>query len=91
MERFYTTRKLIPTKSPGYWKDLQNQKAFFDQLAIKWNIQKLDDWNKFTQKMACREGGGSFINKYYNSSLQKGIDVPSVNADYFESITSSLS
>ena len=66
----------IPTSKPrGYWKDLQNQKAFFDQLAIKWNIQKLEDWNNFTQEMACKEG--SFISKYYNSSLQKGIDVRS--------------
>jgi hypothetical protein len=53
------------------WKDTKNQKTFFDQLATKWNIQKLDDWNKVTTSMVVKEGG-SFINSYYNSSLQKG-------------------
>jgi hypothetical protein len=58
-------------KSQGYWKDLKNQKAFFDQLATKWNIQKLDDWHKATATMVKREGGG-FISEHYNGSLQQG-------------------
>jgi hypothetical protein len=51
----------IPTSKPyGYWKDKENQKKFFDQLAIKWNIQKPEDWNKVTKEMVMKEGG-SFI------------------------------
>jgi hypothetical protein len=62
----------VPTKRPvGYWKDKQNQKAFFDQLAVKWNIQKLEDWNKVTNEMVLKEGG-SFIDRYYKGSLQLG-------------------
>jgi hypothetical protein len=44
-------------------------------LAIKWNIQKLEDWNKVTRDMVLKEGG-NFIKNYYNSSLQQGNDAP---------------
>ena len=66
LERSYAT-----TKPTGYWKAKENQKEFFDQLAIKWNIQKLEDWNKVTCDMVVKEGG-YFIANYYNSSLQQG-------------------
>jgi hypothetical protein len=59
------------TRLYGYWKDLQNQKKFFDQLAIKWNIQKPEDWHKVTYKMVVKEGG-SFVSDYYNGSLTQG-------------------
>jgi hypothetical protein len=66
----------VPTKRPlGYWKDKQNQKEFFDQLAVKWNIQKLEDWNKVTNKMVLQEGGYSIINTYYSGSLLQGTKV----------------
>jgi hypothetical protein len=55
----------------GYWKDKKNHKAFFDQLAIKWNITKLEDWNKVTTRSLLQEGG-RFINHYYNGSIQQG-------------------
>jgi hypothetical protein len=61
-----------PTVKPrSYWKDMANQKEFFDQLAIKWNIQKPEDWNKVTTTMVVREKG-DFINRYYKGSLQRG-------------------
>jgi hypothetical protein len=56
----------------GYWKDKQNQKEFFDQLAIKWNIQNPEDWNKVTREMVYKEGGRDFLNTFYNGSLQQG-------------------
>jgi hypothetical protein len=62
------------TKPRGHWKDKENQKEFFDQLAIKWNIQKPEDWNKVTNKMVLKEGG-RFIDRYYNGSLQQGINM----------------
>jgi hypothetical protein len=65
----------VPPERPlGYWKDKKNQKAFFDQLAIKYNIQKPEDWHKITREMALKEGG-SFITKHYNGSLRKGTNV----------------
>jgi hypothetical protein len=63
----------VPEAKPhGYWKDKSNQKNFFDELAIKWNIQKTDDWKSVTKEMVRKEGG-SFIRRYYNGSLQQGI------------------
>jgi hypothetical protein len=53
---------------------MKNQKAFFDQLASKWNFQKVDDWNKVTVPMVRKEGG-KFIDNYYHGSLQRGTDV----------------
>jgi hypothetical protein len=62
----------VPTAKPlGYWKDKQNQKEFLDQLAVKWNIQKPEDWHKVTIDMVLKEGG-NFIVSYYNGSLQQG-------------------
>jgi hypothetical protein len=58
-------------KPRGYWSDREKQKEFFNQLAIKWNIQKPEDWNKVTHKMALKEGG-NFIATYYGGSLQRG-------------------
>jgi hypothetical protein len=75
-QRKYTLERSYTTKQPrGYWKAKENQKEFFDQLAIKWNIQKLEDWNKVTNGMVLNEGG-NFIKNYYNSSLQQGNDAP---------------
>jgi hypothetical protein len=64
----------------GYWKDKENQKKFFDQLAIKWNIQKPADWNKVTYDMVLKEGGSSIV-YYYNGSLKEGNNVPFSNVD----------
>jgi hypothetical protein len=65
----------VPSKHPrGHWQNKESQKAFFDQLAIKLNIQKLDDWNKVTTKTVVKEGG-AFIVNYYNQSLTQGTNV----------------
>jgi hypothetical protein len=62
----------MPTvRQRAYWKDKENQKKFFDELAIKWNIQNKDDWNRVTKDMVLKEGG-HFIGHYYNNSLQQG-------------------
>jgi hypothetical protein len=70
-------------KHHGYWKDKQNQKALFDQLATKWNIQKPEDWNKVTTTMVFKEGGKFLINQYYNGSLQQGIVLKSSTSLYY--------
>jgi hypothetical protein len=62
-----------PNNSVGYWKDVQNQKEFFDRLAVKWNIQKPEDWNKVTATMVLKEGG-RFIKKNY-PSLKQGTNI----------------
>jgi hypothetical protein len=74
LQTFYPGYVPVETtaKPLGYWKDKENQKAFFDRLAIKWNIQKLEDWDKITNKMVLKEGG-YFINTHYQLSLKKGM------------------
>jgi hypothetical protein len=58
-------------KPSGYWKDINNQRAFFDQLASQLDIQKPEDWHRITASMVI-EKGGRFIKKYYGESLSKG-------------------
>jgi hypothetical protein len=58
-------------KRHGYWKDKENQKAFFDQLAIKLNIKRPEDWHKVTGRLILNEGG-SFLSKYYHYSPLRG-------------------
>jgi hypothetical protein len=50
----------------GYWEQKENQRLFLDQLAIKWNIQKPEDWKKFTTTSLLKEGG-RFVGHYYGS------------------------
>jgi hypothetical protein len=64
-------KEVWDTKKRGYWKDVQSQKVFFDQLAVKLNIQKPEDWLKVKCKQVTDEGG-SFVNAYYNSSVLTG-------------------
>jgi hypothetical protein len=73
----------------GRWKDIQNQREFFDRLAIKWNIQKPEEWNKVTYRMAVKEGA-TFIKRYYKDSLQRGTSY-NCNILTLKSIASDLS
>jgi hypothetical protein len=43
-----------------------------DQLAIKWNIKKPEDWFKVTIKMVKKEYGGSFLRTHYKGSMRRG-------------------
>jgi hypothetical protein len=62
-------RSIVPR---GYWKDVQNQRHFFDQLAKKLNIQQPENWDKVTLKTVLSEGG-TFVNAYYNSSVVQAL------------------
>jgi hypothetical protein len=66
---------LDDTKKParGHWKSITNQRAFMDQLAIKLDIKKPEDWYKVTTRMVVNEGGG-FVISYYNGSVKQGIE-----------------
>jgi hypothetical protein len=58
----------------GYWQDIVHQRKFFDQLAIKLQIQKPEDWYNVHWKTVVNEGG-SFVARYYNASLVQGTKV----------------
>jgi hypothetical protein len=62
---------LRPQKPIPYWKDIKNQRTFFDNAAKLLNIQKQEDWNSISlQDLSAI--GGSFIQKYYNGSIADG-------------------
>jgi hypothetical protein len=74
MYRIPTRTKVKTTpiaKPPNYWKDLENQRTFFDGLASQLRITHPDDWSKYTAEDIIQQGG-SFIRRYYNGSLSKG-------------------
>jgi hypothetical protein len=55
----------------GYWKDIANQRAFFEKLAIKLNIQKPEDWYKVRGTTVFEEGG-HFVKQFYGGSVIRG-------------------
>jgi hypothetical protein len=57
--------------SHGYWKDIENQRAFFSSLETKFNIKKPEDWNNVAGSMIISQGG-AFIKRYYNGSVIQG-------------------
>jgi hypothetical protein len=59
-------------KPDGYWKDIKNQRAFFDQLAAKLNLKSLDDWNDVRLSTVQKMGGWFVNNPRYGGSLQEG-------------------
>jgi hypothetical protein len=62
-----------PERKPnGHWDDLYNQKAFFDELAIRLNIKKPEDWYSVSVEKVMKMGG-SFIHKRYNGSLMRAL------------------
>jgi hypothetical protein len=57
-------------KVTGYWKDVKNQRSFFDQLAIKLNVKQPEDWLNVTSEVLKESKG--FVNTYYNGSVVQG-------------------
>lgn len=58
-----------PNVPKNYWKSMENQKKFMDELAIKLNIKDPRDWGKQTTRVIYELGKGSLLNGYYNNSV----------------------
>jgi hypothetical protein len=58
-------------KPLGYWKDVKNQRTFFDQLATKLEVTTPEDWLAVPKKVLLEEGG-RFVYTQYNGSLLQG-------------------
>jgi len=50
------------------WRDLDNQKNFFDELATKLNIRNWRDWYEHSENDIIRFGGGGILS-HHNQSL----------------------
>ena len=55
------------TRAPRlYWKDIKNQREFFDDLAKKFNITNPKDWSNVSYRDVVNAGGGRLL-RYYSS------------------------
>ena len=58
--------KLLKFKSI-YFKSIENQKEFLDDLFIKLNLISLDNWIKISKNKIIDEGGKSLLKRYNNN------------------------
>jgi hypothetical protein len=58
--------------SSGHWKSVENQRAFFDQIALSHNIQKPEDWYSLPLNKIAKSNGGKFVSNHYGGSVIKG-------------------
>jgi hypothetical protein len=75
LAHIWQERKVL-TPSPrlnpnGHWNRIQNQRQFFDNLAIKMNIKRPEDWYRVTRQTVLDEGG-NFIVRHYRGSHLRG-------------------
>jgi hypothetical protein len=69
-----STTTTVTRKPPRYWKDIRNQRKFFDKLAIELNIKRPNDWRQVRVRTVL-EKGGSFVKQYYNESLIRALSI----------------
>jgi len=62
----------IQHKPQNYWSYLENQQAFFDDLADKLKIQKYEDWYNVSIQSIFEHGGRGMLGRY-NGSLIKAL------------------
>jgi hypothetical protein len=62
------SKKLKPLK---YWNNVQNQRRFLDDLAVKLNIKSPEDWYSVKVETVVKLGG-TFITRHYDGSLVRG-------------------
>lgn len=74
LQTFYPEHTWRPwrfLKAPnGLWDNLVTQRAFFEELAEKMNVQTQDDWYRITQQHICDLGGSALLVLYNGSVLQ---------------------
>jgi hypothetical protein len=66
------SRSFTTHERRGYWNNIENQRAFFDQLKVKLGIKNPEDWAKVTKKIV-HENGGWFMCHYYKNSVSQGL------------------
>ena len=54
-----------------FFKSIENQKKFMDDLFIKLKLKSNDDWMKVPRKMIIKNGGESLLYYYYSNDLKK--------------------
>jgi hypothetical protein len=54
-------------KPYGYWTNIDNQRAFMEQLAKRLQIQHLDDWYEVKTEAVVKNGGMMLLAHYHGS------------------------
>lgn len=54
----------LKTRPKDYWKDIQNQRQFFNDLGKKLNIENVDDWNQVSSSTIMEHRGWWIFNEY---------------------------
>ncbi len=73
LKAIYPEYQITRTNVKGFWQNKVNQRVFLDNIARSLNIQSPEDWYTVRSDTIMARGG-SFINRYYNSSLIQGIE-----------------
>jgi hypothetical protein len=69
--RWFSQSNDLVVTTPSYWKKSQNQRVWFDQMAIKLDIKKPEEWRSVRVNKLL-EMGGLFIQDIHNGSLLEG-------------------
>lgn len=54
-------------KPPGFWRKIENQRNFFNELARKLSIKTPSDWGQFTSEVVAANGGRTISSRYHGS------------------------
>jgi len=57
----------------NFWKDMNNQRSFFESLAKKLNIKGQEDWYRVSFQDISENGGLGLLSQHYGSSPSKAI------------------
>ena len=60
-----TNQKITKENVNKYFKSINNQQLFFDQLFYKLKLNSLDDWEKISKKKIIQNGGYSLLLFHY--------------------------
>jgi hypothetical protein len=77
LQHLYPSYNLTHTERAnyGYLKDVNNQRALFDELGNKLGVKKLEDWYKVSRAevLGIGQGEALFVLESYGGSLATGI------------------
>jgi hypothetical protein len=73
VSEFYWQAYKFDGVGEDHWNTLNNQKLFFDSLALKLNINTFEDWYSIRFSDVTFQGGDGLLHQYYNNSLSKAL------------------
>jgi hypothetical protein len=78
LREVYPKEPWLPVHGHGYWKDVQNQRNFFENVREQLGLS-IDDLYTTPKDTLMKAGAASFIVKYYNGNLKKGSEATFVS------------